>query len=66
MPCELVEQMLDYTYDYNFKVCITAMNIILNLVSHHPQVTRPKIKKIEVDQQLRVTIQIQQKCWNNG
>ena len=39
--------MLDYTYDYNFKICITAMNIILALTDRHPKVTQPKLKKIE-------------------
>jgi hypothetical protein len=39
--------MLDYTYDYNFKICITAMNIILNLMQHFPTEVNIKIKKIE-------------------
>ena len=47
VPGELVEQMLDYTYDYNFKICITAMNIIFALTDRHPKVTQPKLKKIE-------------------
>ena len=47
VPGELVEQMLDYTYDYNFKICITAMNILLTLTDRHPTVTHSKLKKIE-------------------
>ncbi len=39
--------MLDYTYDYNFKICITAMNIILTLMSHFPAEVSVKIKKID-------------------
>lgn len=39
--------MLDFTYDYNFKICITAMNIVLNLIVHFPDQTKAKIKKIE-------------------
>lgn len=38
--------MLDFTYDYNFKICITAMNIVLNLIVHFPEQTKAKIKKI--------------------
>ena len=39
--------MLDYTYDYNFKICITAMNIILTLMAQYPNDVKSKIKKIE-------------------
>jgi hypothetical protein len=42
-----VNQMLDYTYDYNFKICITAMNIVLMLLMKYPQEVRPRLKKIE-------------------
>ena len=44
---DLVDQMLDYTYDYNFKICITAMNIVLMLLMKYPQEVRPRVKKIE-------------------
>lgn len=39
--------MLDYTYDYNFKICITAMNIILMLMVQYPGDVKSKVKKIE-------------------
>ena len=42
-----IEGMLDLTYDYNFKICITAMNITLTLMVQYPKEIRPKIKKIE-------------------
>lgn len=42
-----IEGMLDLTYDYNFKICITAMNITLTLMVQYPKEIKPKIKKIE-------------------
>ncbi len=39
--------MLDLTYDYNFKICITAMNIILSLIINYPNACIQKYKKIE-------------------
>jgi hypothetical protein len=39
--------MLDFTYDYNFKICITAMNIILTMMVQYPAEVKPKLKKIE-------------------
>lgn len=39
--------MLDYTYDYNFKICITAMNIVLTLIMRYPKEVRGRVKKIE-------------------
>ena len=39
--------MLDYSYDYNFKICITAMNILHTLIQRHPALTLPKLRKIE-------------------
>jgi hypothetical protein len=39
--------MLDYTYDYNFKICITAMNILYILIASYPQECAQKFKKIE-------------------
>ena len=39
--------MLDLTYDYNFKICITAMNIIYTLIANYTQECAPKAKKIE-------------------
>ena len=32
----MIDKCLDLTYDYNFKTCITAMNIVLTLVSKFP------------------------------
>lgn len=39
--------MLDYTYDYNFKICITAMNVILMLMAQYPDEVKVKAKQIE-------------------
>lgn len=39
--------MLDLTYDYNFKICITAMNILLTLVSNYASSCSNKLRKIE-------------------
>lgn len=39
--------MLDLTYDYNFKICITAMNILLTLVSNYASSCSSKLRKIE-------------------
>lgn len=39
--------MLDFTYDYNFKICITAMNILYILITNYPHECSPKYKKIE-------------------
>jgi hypothetical protein len=47
MPEELIERMLDFTYDYNFKICITAMNILLTLITNSPNSCLQHYKKIE-------------------
>jgi hypothetical protein len=47
IPEVLIERMLDLTYDYNFKICITAMNILYTLIANYPQDCTPKAKKIE-------------------
>jgi hypothetical protein len=39
--------MLDLTYDFNFKICITAMNILLTLALRYPQEIIQKVRKIE-------------------
>jgi hypothetical protein len=39
--------MLDFTYDYNFKICITAMNILYILITNYPHECAPRYKKIE-------------------
>lgn len=44
---DFIDGMLDYTYDYNFKICITAMNIILMLMGQYPRELSPKLRKIE-------------------
>lgn len=39
--------MLDYTYDSNFKICITAMNIVYTLVVRCPFQIKDKTRRIE-------------------
>lgn len=39
--------MLDYTYDYNFKICITAMNIVYTLVMRCPVQIKQRTRRIE-------------------
>lgn len=39
--------MLDYTYDYNFKICITAMNIVYTLVMRCPVQVKERARRIE-------------------
>lgn len=39
--------MLDFTYDCNFKICITAMNILLTLITNYPSICEKKSRKIE-------------------
>ena len=39
--------MLDFTYDYNFKICITAMSIIQVLSQKYYAEITPKVKKVE-------------------
>jgi hypothetical protein len=46
VPSSLVDRILDLTYDYNFKICITAMNILLTLVLRYPQQSASKLPKI--------------------
>ena len=43
---DFVDGILDYTYDYNFKICITAMNIILMLMAQYPKEVKSKLRKI--------------------
>jgi hypothetical protein len=33
IPEDLIDKVLDLTYDYNFKTCITAMNIVWTMVA---------------------------------
>jgi hypothetical protein len=47
VPSTLIDKALDLTYDYNFKICITAMNILLTLVVKYPQEAAAKLRKIE-------------------
>ena len=47
IPDVLIERMLDLTYDYNFKICITAMNILYTLIANYAQQCASKAKKIE-------------------
>lgn len=39
--------MLDCTYDCNYKISITAMNIILTLITNYSAVCDKKARKIE-------------------
>ena len=39
--------MLDCSYDCNFKISITAMNILLILITNYPAICDKKTKRIE-------------------
>ena len=43
----MIDKILDLSYDYNFKTCITAMNIVWTLVSKYPNSIYPKREKTE-------------------
>jgi hypothetical protein len=43
----LIEKVLDLTYDYNFKTCITAMNIVWTMVAKFYNAISPKKDKTE-------------------
>lgn len=47
MPEDLVEKVLDLTYDYNFKTCITSMNVLLTIVSLYPNRITSRHRQIE-------------------
>ena len=46
LPDDLIDKVLDLTYDYNFKTCITAMNIVLYLVAKFPKKIESKYGQI--------------------
>lgn len=43
----MIDKILDLTYDYNFKTCITAMNIIWTMVAKFFNSIFPKKEKTE-------------------
>ena len=47
LPPTLVQKVLDLTYDYNFKTCHTAMNILLTLVSHYSEAVADELPSIQ-------------------
>lgn len=43
----MLEKVLDLTYDYNFKTCITSMNVLLTIVSLYSTKITPRHRQIE-------------------
>lgn len=47
IPEDLIDKILDLTYDYNFKTCMTAMNVVSTIVIKYPNCAFAKRERLE-------------------